>query len=270
MASRLRSFLLFTIGLALYLCLFIHDTSPKTNETYKNSTSIDQTISPPYQTVNVRFSYYDPTKGGINCDQECRHTASGEEILDIYYNPMGPWWWDGDSSGVACPPEYPFGTVFYVKLPDETNAEFTCIDRGESIVIENENGTKITRLDILHFDNKGCGKKYCWPETTRGYKINSSTIYEADVRLPDMTNAEIPSVQKKGESQNALGPTGRYCHSNYLEKLGKDPRIPEGMCPPLGWKAWCPYGQGREDGMGQLVSIESTVPQPRVNCYQER
>ncbi len=209
------------------------------------------------KTVNVRFSYYDPTKGGINCGDDCRYTAAGVKILDVKGRLISRYWWDGKKAGVACPPEYPFWTIFYVKMPDGL-IELVCIDRGGAINIDNG----VVRLDILHHDGVPEGS-YNWPKTKEGYEINGNKTYSAEVKRP---SEEIRSESLKHVRNN---PTGRYCHSNYLEKLGRDPKIPEGMCPLEGWKSWCPYGNGKEDGMGQLVSIDIMTPQPGVNCYEK-
>jgi len=279
-SSRLKKI----FGLGLIACavlgiIFINPPSPLPSLAQHKShqQSINIFINPPsppnltpytkLPVANVKFSFYDPTKGGINCDRECGHTASGEEILDPYNRPIGPWWWNGYSAGVACPPEYPFGTEFYVDFPDGEEVKLTCIDRGGSIVVQYENGTPITRLDILHFDDRRCGERYCQPVTTGGYKIDDSKIYQARVKLPNPTNTGIQPTP--GNNQNGLGPTGRYCYSYYLARLGRNPIIDEGMCPLPGWETWCPYGQGRKDGMGQLVSIKAVPPRPGVNCYQK-
>ncbi len=215
--------------------------------------------------VAVLFTYYDPTKGGKNCDWDCAYTASGERVLDNYNKPTGPWWWNGTSAGVACPPEYEFGTIFYVKFPDGTEGKFTCIDRGGRIKTETlPNGKRVVRLDILHYDDKRCGNRYCWPVTKGGHTISGSIPYEATVEI----QPKVQTQKIQQHSNNKPGPTGRYCQSNYLKNLGKDPRIPEGMCPLPGWTAWCPYGHGKEDGTGILVSIAEVQPLPGVNCYK--
>ncbi|MBU5688107.1 MAG: hypothetical protein KQA41_01250 [Candidatus Aenigmarchaeota archaeon] len=124
----------------------------------------------------VVFSYYNPLRGGINCDDDCRYTASGKRILDDKNNPISSYWWNGEDAGVACPQNYNFGTVFEITFPDGTKSKFECIDRGGQIIEENN----ITRLDILHNDGNG---PYSWPVTKRGYRITKGP-YEACVHKP--------------------------------------------------------------------------------------
>jgi len=64
----------------------------------------------------ARYSYYFPPLGGINCDGDCDHMANGEA------------WRGYVGEVVACPPEFPLGTVFRV-LGDE----YICLDRGGAI-----------------------------------------------------------------------------------------------------------------------------------------
>ena len=92
----------------------------------------------------ARFSltYYNPLRGGINCNNDCTTTANGTRIIHDG-KPITDYWFDGRRGGVACPKEYSFGTIFNIR-----DIELVCIDRGGAI--NNDNG-KI-RLDILYDD----------------------------------------------------------------------------------------------------------------------
>jgi hypothetical protein len=76
--------------------------------------------------TQARLSHYWPPYGGPNCfawdeiTQTCvSGTASGEP------------WEDWINIGLACPPEYEFGTVFV--LPG--GEVFTCVDRGGKVQV---------------------------------------------------------------------------------------------------------------------------------------
>jgi hypothetical protein len=76
--------------------------------------------------IQARLSHYWPPWGPPNCsrfvDGYCvSRTSSGEK------------WEDWTNIGLACPAEYPFWTVFV--LPG--GEEFTCVDRGGKIVMQN-------------------------------------------------------------------------------------------------------------------------------------
>lgn len=80
------------------------------------------------------YAYLEPAYE-INCDLvdgklECEHMANGQKVF--YY--VG--------EACACPPEYPFGTVFEVM-----GGVYTCRDRGGAIQRVNEN---IIWLDLLY------------------------------------------------------------------------------------------------------------------------
>lgn len=86
--------------------------------------------------IQARLSHYWPPYGGPNCfawddvSQTCvSGTASGEP------------WEDWVNIGLACPPEYEFGTVFV--LPG--GEEFTCVDRGGMVITHDG----IPWLDLL-------------------------------------------------------------------------------------------------------------------------
>ncbi len=72
----------------------------------------------PANDMGLRISHYEPAAGGINCDSDCGHMASGDVTWD----------WTGGKGGVyaaACPPAWPFGTRF-----SYAGATYECRDRG--------------------------------------------------------------------------------------------------------------------------------------------
>lgn len=84
---------------------------------------------PTRESVKAHLSWYWPPFGDINCDYECEHIANGDD------------WKTWVGKGLACPMQYPLGTVFVVM-----GEEWTCVDRGEAIVV-NQDGT--IWLDLL-------------------------------------------------------------------------------------------------------------------------
>jgi hypothetical protein len=79
--------------------------------------------------VRAHLSFYWPPFGQINCDYECEHIANGDD------------WKTWVNKGLACPSEYPLGTVFLVM-----GKEWQCVDRGDAIV-KNSDGS--IWLDLL-------------------------------------------------------------------------------------------------------------------------
>ncbi|MCB8988063.1 MAG: M23 family metallopeptidase [Ardenticatenaceae bacterium] len=72
----------------------------------------------PSSDVGLRISHYEPAAGGINCDHDCGHMASGDVTWD----------WTGGKNGIyaaACPPAWPFGTRFQL-----AGVTYECRDRG--------------------------------------------------------------------------------------------------------------------------------------------
>lgn len=124
------------------------------------------------QETKVYLYYYDPTKGGINCDYDCSTTANGTKILDARGNPISSYWWNGQSAGAACPPEDPFGTLYKINF-DGYEIRLECIDRGSGI-IEKPDG-KI--IDILHYD--GVPQSQYNPPVTRNGIILNQGPHEA-------------------------------------------------------------------------------------------
>lgn len=80
------------------------------------------------------YAYLDPAYE-INCDKvngvlECEHMANGQEVKYFI------------GEALACPPEFPFGTVFKVM-----GGFYTCRDRGGAIQRVNDN---LIWLDLLY------------------------------------------------------------------------------------------------------------------------
>ena len=90
----------------------------------------------PVQEYRARISYYWPPLGGINCDvingeEECGQVASGRY-----------WHYEGVGRWLACPAEFPFGTLFLIN-----GFVWECQDRGGAI-IKMTDGT--LWLDLLY------------------------------------------------------------------------------------------------------------------------
>lgn len=100
-------------------------TPPKPTETILPATTqpaaTQPVPSPTPELVRAHLSYYWPPFGEINCDYECEHIANGDG------------WQKWVGKGVACPVEYPLGTVFIIM-----GKEWTCVDRGDAIVRNND------------------------------------------------------------------------------------------------------------------------------------
>lgn len=80
------------------------------------------------------LTWYDPAlcdEKPINCMGDPMRTAGGHYVPDWY------------ERGIACPSEFPLGTIIMI----EGYGELTCIDRGGSIIL---NGDGVFRFDLLH------------------------------------------------------------------------------------------------------------------------
>ncbi|MCS7135064.1 MAG: hypothetical protein NZ893_01320 [Candidatus Aenigmarchaeota archaeon] len=250
----------------MYIYSIIHkiNYSPHPLTPYESSNDIKNFTNPitHFETDNriiVKFSYYNPLCGGINCDLDCTTTADGTTVIDENGNLIGAW--NGREAYAACPSTLSFGTKVYVFRDREHRffiGTFECRDRGSKIIVDKKDGVDIYILDILHNGDCRGGE---WPVTSDGYRIRPDETYYGYIDLQ-----KTPQNQTNQTWENFI-PTDKSCYSNYLARLGKNPYIPEGMCPPPGWKSWCPPGYGREDGAGRLVSIDEIQPQPGVNCY---
>lgn len=87
-------------------------------------------------TVLATLTWYNPNLGGMNCDRSCAHMAAGHRVED---------WW---GRALACPQEFPLGTVFEIRgsrwgLAD---GDFICLDRGGGVTVL-QDGTVV--LDLL-------------------------------------------------------------------------------------------------------------------------
>ena len=127
--------------------LYNQGTSKPVDKT-ATSTMIVTSTQVPTATENIqRFSYswYDPSLGYPNCwdwdevNKECHSMMSSGQDWHNYYG-----------RAVACPLEYPLGTVIRVIEPDALKGDWTCLDRGAAIVG--------SRLDFLtHGATPGLG-----------------------------------------------------------------------------------------------------------------
>lgn len=80
------------------------------------------------------MSRYDPALGGVNCanfvDGKCISNMANGEGWEQYMN----------TGIVACPPEYPFGTIFVIE-----EVSYICKDRGGAIQVDDG----LIWLDVL-------------------------------------------------------------------------------------------------------------------------
>ncbi len=145
--------------------------------------------------VTLYLSYYDPGRGGINCNDDCTTTASGRKVLEIKddeKNKVGQWWDPEEGTAwVACPSQFPFGTTFDVLVPGGDEIQFTCIDRGGAIIIRDN---KKIVLDILYDDGFDCndGKgsqcdRFGGPSAENGVRLSGN--FKGAYNLPDTQKA---------------------------------------------------------------------------------
>ena len=139
--------------------------------------------------VILYLSYYDPGRGGINCNSDCTTTASGRKVLEPDIKTMIGQWWDAKEAKawVACPGQFPFGTTFDVIVPGGYEAQFTCVDRGGAIIIRDN--TKIV-LDILYDDGFDCHAgegtqcdRFGGPSAENGVRLSGN--FKGAYNLPD-------------------------------------------------------------------------------------
>ncbi len=122
MIGRFYSVLItFIIGLGVLGLAIIGNNLSYEDATISN-TPVPAQIAPAAQKIKIRYSYYWPPLGGTNCavytEEWCRsRMASGKK------------WEHWIGRAVACPSEYPFGTIFIVD-----DQEWVCLDRGGKIV----------------------------------------------------------------------------------------------------------------------------------------
>ncbi|MBU5690048.1 MAG: hypothetical protein QXM68_02280 [Candidatus Aenigmatarchaeota archaeon] len=161
------------IGLVYWGCAeTVRLTSVNDAEKYQQTPTVQlaaaqELIVIPYgyhecERTKFKLTYYNPLRGGINCDDDCTRTANGTRIIGDDGNTISEYWFDGKKGGVACPPKYPFGTVFVIPGYD---IQFVCIDRGGRIVVEDG----VVILDILYDDGKRKGDNgYDHPKASDG------------------------------------------------------------------------------------------------------
>lgn len=102
--------------------------------------------------IQLRISYYWPPLGGINCSRyenqtDCSTLASGRRFADVV------------GIAVACPAEFPFGSVFIID-----HYRFVCLDRGGAIVTQDG----YSWIDILY---PNLNKEYSWGQLVTGTVI---------------------------------------------------------------------------------------------------
>ena len=108
-------------------------------------------VPPGAQEVRIKFSYYWPAFGGINCrddqsPERCLFTANGDRVEQ----------WIG--RGAACPDSLAFGTKVYF-----SGYVFECVDRGGKIVKEGDNTYWI---DVMY---PWAPKGLYWGQELKGY-----------------------------------------------------------------------------------------------------
>ena len=99
--------------------------------TLPSQPALTVTPTPLKELIRAHLSYYWPPFGEINCDTECEHIATGDD------------WHAWVGKGVACPVEYPLGTVFIVM-----GDRWECIDRGEAIVVNSDGSIWLDFLNL--------------------------------------------------------------------------------------------------------------------------
>lgn len=142
--------------------------------------------------ITFYLSYYDPGRGGINCDHDCTTTGSGRKVLNASGQPVGGWWDPKKGKGwVACPSQFPYGTTFDILVPGGEEIEFMCVDRGGAIVIKDNQ--KVI-LDILYDDGFNCNDgrgsqcdRFGGPSAANGVKLSGN--FKGAYNLPDSYHA---------------------------------------------------------------------------------
>ena len=86
--------------------------------------------------ITATLTWYDPQLGGINCDHECDYLGTGYRVEE---------WYD---RAVACPEEFPRGTIFIIEgtrwgLAD---GSYYCWDAGGAVTFQDD-GSIV--LDVL-------------------------------------------------------------------------------------------------------------------------
>jgi hypothetical protein len=218
------------------------------------------------QTFHI--TYYNPLRGGKNCDDRCEDTSSGLLIIQNG-KPIGDCWFNGKRGCAACPyslwfdgkeEDVPFGTKIILISPDGSEEiELICQDRGTNEV----NG--YPNLDILYDDGyRSDNNPFNPPRTRSGWVLQG--IYRGRIYFP--SNAEtqllptpLPSSTPSPAKIYASPPSSRYCYSSSLAAQGKSPWVPPGSCPKKGWSWWC-------NKKGEWERVRKYYPVPGKDCYQ--
>lgn len=89
------------------------------------------TPTPAGEIISVRVSHYWPPLGGTSCAVYIGTPPSGECISKVWGGTQSWESWVG-RSGIACPPEWEFGTRLTIN-----GRTWTCMDRGGAIQFVN-------------------------------------------------------------------------------------------------------------------------------------
>lgn len=99
-----------------------------------------------YANVSLRMSHYDPSLGGVNCDNDCSTMASGDKVSEWALGKDGMF-------AAACPQEWPFGTKLRVN-----GTTFVCRDTGGYINCYNTGDYDPAMKNTAQ-------SNYCWIDT---------------------------------------------------------------------------------------------------------
>ena len=117
-------------------------------------------------------TYYNPHRGGRNCDYNCKDTASGLVIIGDDGKNITDCWFNGKTGCAACDFSMPFGTIIVLDVNGE-EILLVCMDR-----FGRPNG-----LDILYDDGYRKEKDpYKPPITSGGKKIHGK--YKGKIYYP--------------------------------------------------------------------------------------
>ncbi len=163
----------------------INSQSVVQEQSMNSEQSVDVEVQNAQYDLIVQPFYFNPIRGGVNCNDDCRFTRSNVRVLeDDYKTPFGPFWWDPslNEGGAACP-ENMLGYTLEALLPNGEKATFYCFDTGGDIIEFTENGQPVIRIDILYEDGYGpdSGKIWNHPKTAEGYKLTDDLRLEARV-----------------------------------------------------------------------------------------
>lgn len=124
------------------------------------------------QDIGFMLTYYNPIRGDVNCNTDCKFTGSGERVLeDDLVTKVGDWWDPEQNYGwTAAPLEYPFDTQFKLIIPTGEILTLEKQDNGGAIIVTGEG---LIRLDILYDDGLGPDDLgWSLPQSREGYTLN--------------------------------------------------------------------------------------------------